>query len=124
MQKVRVGIAGVGRAAKVIHIPALRKLSNVEVVGVYDARQEPSEFPSFATLEQLLDARPDVVVIATPPDSHLPIAVAALQAGAHVFCEKPLANSVEEADAIAAAAEAAARQVCINSEFPFMPMHL
>ena len=124
MQKFRVAIAGVGRAAKVIHIPALRKLSNVEVVGVYDALQKPSEFPSFATFDQLLETRPDVVVIATPPDSHLPITVAALQAGAHVFCEKPLANSVDEADAIAAAAKASARQVCVNSEFPFMPMHL
>jgi D-apiose dehydrogenase len=41
-----------------------------------------------------------------------------------VFCEKPLANSVEEADTIAAAAKVAGRQVCVNSEFPFMPMHL
>src|SRR5436305_1694790 len=124
MQKFRVAIAGLGQAAKVIHIPALRKLSHVEIVGVYDPRQEPSEFPSFATLDQLLETQPDAVVIATPPDSHLPNAVAALQANAHVFCEKPLANSVEEADAIAAAAKAAGRQVCVNSEFPFMPMHL
>jgi predicted dehydrogenase len=124
MGEIRVAIAGVGRAAKVIHIPALKKLSGVEIVGVYDPRQEPCEFPSFATFVQLLDTRPDVVVIATPPDSHLPVALAALEAGAHVFCEKPLANSIEEADAIAAAAKAADRQVSVNSEFPFMPMHL
>jgi D-apiose dehydrogenase len=124
MQKVRVAIAGVGRAAKGIHIPALKKLPNAEIVGVYDPLQNPSEFPSFATLEQLLKTRPDVAVIATPPVSHLPIAIAALEAGAHVFCEKPLASSIEEADAIAAAAKAAGRQVCVNSEFPFMPMHL
>jgi predicted dehydrogenase len=63
MQKLRVGIAGVGRAAKAIHIPALRKLSNVEIVGVYDPRQEPSEFPVFGSLDALLSLRPDVVVI-------------------------------------------------------------
>ncbi len=124
MQKVRVGIAGVGRAARAIHIPALRKLSNVETVGVYDPRQEPSEFPVFGSLDALLSLRPDVVVIATPPDSHMTVALAALEAGAHVFCEKPLAESVEEADAIATAAEKAGRQVSVNSEFPFMPMHL
>ena len=124
MQKFRVAIAGVGRAAKTIHIPALKKLADVEIVGVYDPHEELSQFPSFASLDQLLDTRPDVVVIATPPDSHQPIALAALDAGAHVFCEKPLASSIEEADAIAAAAKAAGRQVCINSEFPFMPMHL
>ena len=124
MQKVRVAIAGIGRAAKIIHFPALRKIADAEIVGVYDPRQEPSEFPSFATLEALLNTKPDVVVIATPPDSHREVALKALEAGAHVFCEKPLANSIEEADVIAAAAEKAGRQVSVNSEFPFMPMHL
>jgi predicted dehydrogenase len=124
MQKFRVAITGVGRAAKTIHIPALKRLAEVELIGVYDPQQQAAQIPNFATLEQLLEARPDVVVIATPPDSHQSIVLAALQAGAHVFCEKPLANSVEEADAITGAAKAAGRQVCVNSEFPFMPMHL
>ena len=87
-------------------------------------RRSLPEFPTFASLEALLSTKPDVVLIATPPGSHLPLAKAALKAGAHVFCEKPLANSVEEADEIAAAATAAKRQVCVNSEFPFMPTHL
>ena len=124
MQKVRVAIAGFGAAARTIHIPALKKIPYAEVVGVYDERQEPSEFPNFATLESLLATRPDVVVIATPPSSHLPIALAAFEGGAHVFCEKPLASSVDEADIMAAAAEKAGRQVSVNSEFPFMAMHL
>lgn len=124
MKQFRVAMAGLGGAAKAIHIPALAKLPAVEIVGVYDPRQQPSGLRSFTTLNDLLATRPDLVVIATPPDSHLPIALAALAAGAHVFCEKPLANSVEEADVIAAAAKAAGRQVCVNSEFPFMPMHL
>lgn len=124
MRKVRVAIVGLGAAARTIHLPALKKVAEAEIIGRYDPRQEPSVVPAFATLEALLDAKPDVVVIATPPDSHLPVALAALRAGAHVFCEKPLANSVEEADVIAAAAQKAGRQVCVNSEFPFMPMHL
>lgn len=54
----------------------------------------------------------DVVDIVTPGDSHAEIAIAALAAGKHVLCEKPLANTVEEAEAMAAAAaEAAARGV-------------
>jgi predicted dehydrogenase len=58
-----------------------------------------------------LVARPDVdlVDICTPGDTHAEIAIAALDAGKHVLCEKPLANSVEEARAMAAAAERAAR---------------
>ncbi|WP_237536383.1 Gfo/Idh/MocA family oxidoreductase [Streptomyces sp. SID5785] len=50
----------------------------------------------------------DVVDICTPGDSHAEIAVAALEAGKHVLCEKPLANSVEEAEAMTEAARAAA----------------
>ncbi|MCH5670520.1 Gfo/Idh/MocA family protein [Streptomyces gilvus] len=49
----------------------------------------------------------DLVDICTPGDSHAEIALAALTAGKHVLCEKPLANTVEEASAMAAAAEAA-----------------
>ncbi|WP_033208573.1 Gfo/Idh/MocA family protein [Streptomyces bikiniensis] len=49
----------------------------------------------------------DLVDICTPGDSHAEIAIAALEAGKHVLCEKPLANSVAEAEAMTAAAEAA-----------------
>ncbi|MGW3937961.1 Gfo/Idh/MocA family protein [Streptomyces phaeochromogenes] len=52
----------------------------------------------------------DVVDICTPGDSHAEIAVAALAAGKHVLCEKPLANTVDEAEAMAEAAQAAAER--------------
>ena len=52
----------------------------------------------------------DLVDIVTPGDSHAEIAIAALDAGKHVLCEKPLANSVEEAEAMAASAERAAER--------------
>ena len=50
----------------------------------------------------------DIVDICTPGDTHAEIAIAALEAGRHVLCEKPLANSVAEAEAMAAAARRAA----------------
>lgn len=124
MKEFRVAIAGLGRAARNIHIPALRKIAEATIVGGYDPVERHQEFPTFASLDELLSTGPDIVIVATPPPSHLPITVASLEAGAHVFCEKPLADSVEEADRIATAAEAAGRQVCVNSEFPFMPIHL
>src|SRR6476619_1734941 len=52
----------------------------------------------------------DVVDIVTPGDSHAEIAIAALEAGKHVLCEKPLANTVEEAERMTVAAEAAAKR--------------
>jgi predicted dehydrogenase len=51
----------------------------------------------------------DIIDIVTPGDSHAEIAIAALEAGKHVMCEKPMSNTVDEAIAMAAAAEAAAK---------------
>ncbi|PXX71144.1 putative dehydrogenase [Nocardia tenerifensis] len=61
--------------------------------------------------KQLLDRDDvDLIDICTPGDSHAEIAIAALRAGKHVLCEKPMANTVAEAAAMAAAAEQAARR--------------
>src|SRR3712207_1857095 len=49
----------------------------------------------------------DLIDVCTPGDTHAEIAIAALEAGKHVLCEKPLANTVEEAEAMVAAAERA-----------------
>uniref|UniRef100_A0A942SZH4 Gfo/Idh/MocA family oxidoreductase n=1 Tax=Neobacillus citreus TaxID=2833578 RepID=A0A942SZH4_9BACI len=56
------------------------------------------------------DPAVDVVDVCSPGSSHVEIAIAALEAGKHVLCEKPLANTVEEAERMTAAAEAAARR--------------
>ncbi|MDF3302035.1 Gfo/Idh/MocA family protein [Streptomyces tropicalis] len=79
------------------------------------ALEEAARRQAWAATEtdwRALIARPDVqlVDICTPGSSHAEIAIAALQAGKHVLCEKPLANTVEEAEAMAAAAAAAARR--------------
>jgi predicted dehydrogenase len=66
--------------------------------------------------------RPDVVTIATPPDSHEPIALTAIDAGADLFCEKPFAPTTAGADRILAAASARGRLVAVNHEFREMPI--
>jgi len=63
----------------------------------------------FDDYRQALAAGPDAVFVCTPHGLHRPMSVAALEAGCHVFCEKPLAENVKDAEAIVAAAEAAGK---------------
>ena len=63
--------------------------------------------------------KPDAVVVATPNDLHAPVAVAALEAGAHVLCEKPLAHRLDAARAIAEAARKRRRFVMLDLSFRF-----
>jgi predicted dehydrogenase len=86
MTEFRVALVGLGRAAKNIHIPALRKIAEAKVVGGFDPVEQRHPFPTFRSLDEMLSARPDIVIVATPPDTHAAITIAALEAGAHFFC--------------------------------------
>ncbi len=126
MQKTKVGIIGLGNATASIHLPALRKIAEVAVIGGYDPSPGATSqgLTAFTSVDDLLaTGRPDVVVIATPPSSHAELCRQTLLAGCHVFCEKPLANSLAEADEILSDARRAGRHVVVNSEFPFMAIH-
>ena len=71
--------------------------------------------PEFSDYYEALKAtRPDVVSINTYPETHGPYARAALEAGCHVFCEKPLAETVEEAQSIVDAARRQNRKLVIG----------
>ncbi len=73
--------------------------------------------PAEATVDTLLArADVDVVVIATPHTTHLPLALAAAAAGKHIYLEKPMALTVAECDAILAAARAAGVRVTVASQ--------
>jgi predicted dehydrogenase len=83
--------------------------------------------PEVCTTWQELVANPnvDIVSICTPPHLHREIAVAALQAGKHVICEKPMALDVGEAEGMLAAAQAAPNQLAIvDHELRFHPQRL
>ena len=127
---MRVGILGLGWAARSFHLPALRQTSGAELVGGVDSLPEPREswqretgVAAYASLDELFErARPDVVIVATPPDSHAELCLRSLDAGAHVLCEKPFVSNVAEADAVIAAAKTAGRQVAVNHEFREKPI--
>lgn len=127
---VRVGIVGLGWAATGLHLPALRRLPEVEVVGGCDVSadqrarwQAETRLDAFAELDSLVErARPDVLVVATPPGSHARLCVEALDRGLHVVCEKPFAETLADADRVIAAAERAGRGVAVNHEFREKPI--
>ena len=127
---MRIGFAGLGWAARGFHLPAAKRVAAADPVGGFDASAEQraswereTGLPSFASLEELLERlSPELVVVATPPDSHAQICLDALAAGTHVLCEKPFVATVEEADQVLAAAAAAGRRVAVNHEFREKPI--
>jgi len=75
---------------------------------------------AYADLDEMLKAEaPDIVSIAVPNVLHAPLTIQALQAGAHVLCEKPMAMSADEARTMLAAADKADRRLMINFSFRF-----
>lgn len=89
--------------------PAMRVIAGRNAANVEAAAHTLGWAESSTSWHDLLErADIDVIDICTPGDSHHEIAIAALEAGKHVLCEKPLANSVKEAEEMAAAAERAA----------------
>jgi D-apiose dehydrogenase len=122
----KVAIAGLGAAAKQIHLPALAKLPSLEVVGGFDpvGLDQRLPFPVFTTAEELLDkTKPDLLVVAAPPAAHFELARIGLEAGCHIFCEKPFMTSFDEATAIVALAERLKRWVVVNNQYRFMSIH-
>ncbi len=110
--KLKVGVVGAGTFATRVLLPAIRAVDGCELVGIcsrsglkaQDAgRKFGFDYASSSEGQLLADAGLDAVVIATPHHLHARQVVAALQAGKHVFCEKPLCLSQDELREILAA---------------------
>lgn len=120
-RKITAGIVGAGYISE-FHVRALRRLPNVEIVGVADVSEARSQelaeqhgIPAaFSSLADLQQRKPDVIHVLTPPDAHADNTIEALTGGSHVLVEKPLATSIEDCDRIAEAARAASRTVCVG----------
>ncbi len=123
MRAVRILVVGLGHMGQ-SHALAYRKLDGFEVVGVmsraarsYGDRLAPElrGYPRFEDFGQALEAtRPDAVSINTWPNSHAALALQAMDAGCHVFMEKPIATTVEDARAGVAKAEATRRKLVLG----------
>jgi predicted dehydrogenase len=124
-----IGIVGAGRFAAFC-VAAFEGLPEARVVAVMDTDRTRAEAiappgaATYADLEALLDdPAVDIVHVGTPPYLHGPITQRAAERGKHVFVEKPLATTLEEARAALAAAERAGVRVSIDYVLRHHPLH-
>lgn len=109
MKVIRAAIIGAGNIARTAHIPCYKAENDVEIVGISDinyesAKKTAEEFKIPAVYsdagEMLRSLKPDVVSICVPNKFHYPFTMTALEEGCNVFCEKPPALTLEEAEAM------------------------
>ena len=100
---VKIGVLGAGHLGK-IHIKLLKEIEGFELVGFYDSEKENAEkvsaeygIKSYDNVFDLID-NVDAIDIVTPTISHFDCAVDALKKGRHIFIEKPVTNTLEEAE--------------------------
>jgi predicted dehydrogenase len=129
-RKLRVGLVGAGGIGRNQHLPGWAKVPFAEVLGLADVSPEALSraaqiAPGAHTYHDWheLVARDDIdaIDVCTPNRTHSAIVLAALEAGKHVLCEKPLATSAEEVRAMRDAAARAGRLLMAAQHFRFDP---
>ena len=125
---LRVGLVGAGDNTRRRHIPGLRAVPGVELVGVANRTADstarvardygiPKQYPNWQAL--VADDSIDAVVVGTWPNLHCDVTCAALAAGKHVLCEARMARNVAEARQMVAAAAAHPDRIAMLVPSPF-----
>jgi predicted dehydrogenase len=131
MRKLRLGVIGVGMGSG--HVSGYQKDGRAEVAAVCDVNEErllaaaerlgvPRDRLYTEAAEMYRKADLDGVSIAVPNKFHAPLTLAAFKAGLHVLCEKPMAMTVKEAEAMLAAQRKAGKNLMINFSYRFLDM--
>ncbi|KKK38837.1 dehydrogenase [Mesobacillus campisalis] len=131
MAKLRIGVIGAGSIAQHRHLPEYATNQLAEIVAVCDINQERAAevaekygAKAYTDYQELLKSgEVDAVSVCTPNYLHAPISIAALEAGLHVLCEKPMATSKAEAESMIAAAEKNGKKLMIAHNQRFVPSH-
>src|SRR5262249_8728838 len=123
MRTLKAAVIGSGLIAGLKHVPAFQKHRNrVELSALCDLNLEagrklaaehgiPNVYGDIA--EMLAKEKPDLVDICTPPKTHARIAMQCMQAGANVLIEKPMAQTLEECDAMISTARSNHVKICL-----------
>lgn len=123
---IKIGVLGAGHLGK-IHIGLLKEIPEFQLVGFYDPDEEKSELAeaefgikSFSSIDELIKSV-DAVDVVTPTLSHYDCASIALKNSRHIFIEKPITNTVEEAKELIRLAEEANVKVQVGHVERFNP---
>ncbi|MGB8001952.1 MAG: Gfo/Idh/MocA family oxidoreductase [Anaerobacillus sp.] len=131
MNKLKVGVIGCGSIAKHRHLPEYAAHTQIEIAAVCDIVKTRADeiavlygavaYESFEELLQNEDI--DAVSVCTPNYLHAPISIAALKAGKHVLCEKPMATSRVDAEQMIETARTSGKKLMIAHNQRFVPSH-
>ena len=131
MTKLRVAVIGCGSIARYRHLGEFNNHSEVEIVAVCDIVEERAQEMASNMMQKLIRVmknylkyeKLDAVSVCLPNYLHAPVSIAALNAGCHVLCEKPMATSKEEAEDMIEAAKNNNKKLMIAHNQRFVPSH-
>lgn len=118
-QTIRVGLIGYGYVGKTFHAPLIRSVPELHLSTVGSSRSDAvaADMPEVEVVADPMAVAThpelDLIVIATPNESHFPLTAAALRAGKHVVCDKPFTLTLGEAEALAKLAEERSRLLSV-----------
>jgi D-galactose 1-dehydrogenase len=123
MTAIRVAIVGLGKIARDQHIPAIAGTPGIELTAIASRNASLDGIAHFKTLDELLDAAPDIdaVALCAPPQVRQAQAAAALRAGKHVLLEKPPGATVSELAPLIATARETGRTLFATWHSRFAP---
>ncbi len=123
MKQIGLAIVGIGEIAQNFHIPIIKKISNAKIVALYDINIRKAELVSeryeipytCQSLNEILDIEGiNGIIITTPTDTHVDLAIQCLEGGKDLFIEKPIARNYSETLSIAEIAKKTNRKVMVG----------
>lgn len=128
----RYAIVGCGGIANSSHLPAVERLDNVDIVAVCDMAEERAKAAAqkyggevFTDTDEMLNKmKPEIVDVCTNEPYHRGVVEKALEAGADVICEKTMADTIENAQAMLDAAERTGKRLAINYNYRWLASNM
>jgi predicted dehydrogenase len=131
MEKIKIGLVGLGGIAQVIHIPILKKFGNAEIAAVCDIEKSKAKFVAersniksyYSDLGEMLRRHEDIAAIdiCTPTHTHREVALASLEAGKDILVERPIARHYVEAEDVVRCAKERKRKLMVGMNNRFRP---